>query len=87
MKTIKRSNELLWVLGVLFVALGVAVCSKANLAMVPLQDYLNLSNEEGRMNIPATADGNWAWRVSSRYNTPQLRSKILSLVTKTKRNK
>ena len=64
-----------------------AMRSCANLAMVPLQDYLNLSNEEGRMNIPATADGNWAWRVSSRYNTPQLRSKILSLVTKTKRNK
>ena len=64
-----------------------AMRSCANLAMVPLQDYLNLSNEEGRMNIPATADGNWAWRVSSRYNTPQLRAKILSLVTRTKRNK
>ena len=33
MKTIKRSNELLWVLGVLCVALGVAVCSKANLGV------------------------------------------------------
>lgn len=64
-----------------------ALRSCANLTMVPLQDYLNLSNEEGRMNIPATAQGNWAWRVSSRYNTPQLREKILALAIKTKRNK
>ena len=64
-----------------------ALQSCANLAMVPLQDYLNLSNEEGRMNIPATAQGNWAWRVSSRYDTPALRNKILSLAVKTKRNK
>ena len=64
-----------------------AMGSRANLAMVPLQDYLNLSNEEGRMNIPATSDGNWTWRVSPRYNTPQLRARILSLVTKTRRNK
>lgn len=64
-----------------------ALNSRANLAMVPLQDYLNLSNEEGRMNIPATAQGNWAWRVSPRYNTPKLRSKVLSLAAKTKRSK
>ena len=64
-----------------------AMRSCANLAMVPLQDYLNLSNEEGRMNIPATAEGNWSWRVSPRYDTPSLRNRVLSLVLKTKRNK
>ncbi|MBR3705011.1 MAG: 4-alpha-glucanotransferase, partial [Oscillospiraceae bacterium] len=61
--------------------------SKANLAMVPLQDYLNLSNEEGRMNIPATAVGNWSWRVSPRFDTPRLRARILDLTVKTRRNK
>lgn len=61
--------------------------SKANLAMVPLQDYLNLTNEEGRMNIPSTAVGNWSWRVSPRYNTASLRQKILALTVKTRRNK
>lgn len=59
--------------------------SKANLAMVPMQDYLNLSNEEGRMNVPATAEGNWAWRISSRYNTKALRTRVLELMKKTKR--
>ena len=60
--------------------------SRANLAMVPLQDYLLLSNEEGRMNEPATAAGNWSWRVSPRYNTPKLRQKVLDITTRTNRN-
>ena len=61
--------------------------SRANLAMVPLQDYLLLSNEEGRMNEPSTAMGNWSWRVSPRYNTAKRRAKILSLTQSTKRNR
>lgn len=61
--------------------------SRANLAMVPMQDYLLLNNEQGRMNIPATAQGNWSWRVSPRYNTPALRKKVLELAVRTKRNK
>ena len=61
--------------------------SIANLAVVPMQDYLELSNEEGRMNTPATATGNWAWKISTRYNTPKLRAKMLDLAVRTKRNK
>jgi len=61
--------------------------SKANLAMVPMQDYLLLSNGEGRMNEPATATGNWAWRLSPRYDTRALREKILDITKRTKRNK
>ena len=64
-----------------------AMNSIANLAMVPMQDYLNLSNEQGRMNIPATSQGNWTWRISPDYNTTALREKIFTLVTKTKRAK
>ena len=64
-----------------------AMNSIANLAMVPMQDYLELSNEEGRMNIPSTAEGNWGWRITSRYDTPQRRERILALTTRTKRNK
>ena len=36
---------------------------------------------------PSTASGNWAWRISPRYNTAKLRGKILDLTTRTKRNK
>ena len=33
MKKIKKSSELLWLFGIIFVALGVAICSKANLGV------------------------------------------------------
>ena len=33
MKKINRSGELLWLFGILFVALGVSVCSKADLGV------------------------------------------------------
>ena len=61
--------------------------SKANLAMVPMQDYLLLSNEKGRMNEPATATGNWAWRLKPGYDREKLRNQILDLTVRTKRNK
>jgi len=60
--------------------------SRANLCMVPLQDYLELDNERGRMNIPAVAEGNWAWRVSSRYATEALKSKVLDMAVRTGRS-
>ena len=61
--------------------------SIANLAIVPMQDYLQLTNEQGRMNTPATAEGNWSWRISPRYNTPKLRDAMLTMAQKTKRAK
>lgn len=64
-----------------------AFTSIANLAIVPMQDYLELSNEEGRMNTPSTAEGNWAWRISPRYNTAKLREKMLDLAERTGRAK
>lgn len=58
-----------------------AMKSGANLAMIPMQDYLELTNEEGRMNVPSVAQGNWTWRIKSNYATEKLIEKIL-LVTK-----
>lgn len=64
-----------------------ALRSIANLAIVPMQDYLQLTNEEGRMNIPATSEGNWSWRISPRYNTAKLRAAMGEMAQKTKRAK
>ncbi len=36
--------------------------SKANLAIAPMQDFLGLGRR-ARMNTPATAQGNWRWRM------------------------
>ncbi len=53
-----------------------AMSSRANLAMVPIQDYLELDNEAGRMNVPSTSQGNWSWRLDAGYATPALKRKI-----------
>jgi 4-alpha-glucanotransferase len=42
--------------------LEAALASKAELAMVPLQDLLELGNE-ARFNTPGTTVGNWSWRL------------------------
>ncbi len=62
-----------------------AMRSPANLTVVPMQDYLELTNEEGRMNTPAVADGNWTWRISPRYRTEALTEKIKSMTIRTRR--
>jgi 4-alpha-glucanotransferase len=41
--------------------MDLAWSSRAQLAMAPLQDLLNLGNE-ARMNVPGRAGGNWRWR-------------------------
>jgi 4-alpha-glucanotransferase len=41
--------------------LRAAYCSVANLALAPMQDLLGLDGAH-RMNLPGTAQGNWAWR-------------------------
>jgi hypothetical protein len=38
-----------------------ALASRANLAVVPMQDLLALDDAH-RMNIPGVAEGNWNWR-------------------------
>lgn len=55
-----------------------AMKSVSALAIIPMQDYLELTNEEGRMNVPSKPDGNWQWRLSNRYDTPGLRARVLN---------
>ncbi len=40
-----------------------ALGSRANLAVIPMQDWLGLG-AEARMNTPGLPEGNWAWRVA-----------------------
>src|SRR5690606_33476385 len=39
--------------------------SVAHTSIIPTQDILELG-PEGRMNVPGTANGNWAWRMTSK---------------------
>lgn len=47
-----------------------AFASVADCAVLPMQDVLNLG-EEGRMNTPGVAQGNWGWRMKPEEARPE----------------
>ncbi len=67
--------------------IDMAMRSIANLCVIPMQDYLELTNEEGRMNVPSKPDGNWSWRLDPEYDTRALEKKIRSHTKKADRFK
>jgi 4-alpha-glucanotransferase len=52
--------------------------SVAQLAIVPLQDFLGLGSE-ARMNTPSLSDGNWGWRLEKSALTNALAEKLETL--------
>ncbi|WP_031514570.1 4-alpha-glucanotransferase [Desulfofalx alkaliphila] len=52
--------------------------SKANMAVVPLQDILCLDTD-ARMNYPGTVGGNWRWRFSEGVLNEELEEKLSDL--------
>jgi 4-alpha-glucanotransferase len=58
-----------------------ALASVADLAIIPIQDYLGLGNE-ARINKPSTVGDNWRWRLMENEIVDELVSKIKK-VTKT----
>ena len=52
--------------------------SVANIAIAPLQDFLNLGNET-RINFPSTMSGNWQWRAKKNSYNNELASRILAM--------
>jgi 4-alpha-glucanotransferase len=52
--------------------------SKANMAIVPMQDILGLG-KEARMNIPSTLGGNWVWRLDGNALSDELADKLKSM--------
>ena len=53
--------------------------SVANLAVIPMQDILELGTEH-RMNTPGTTTGNWAWRFHWDQLTPERSDRLRHLV-------
>ena len=52
-----------------------AMMSVANTAIIPMQDLLELG-EEGRMNCPSIANGNWEWRLRPEQISQSLIAKL-----------
>lgn len=48
-----------------------AMMSVANTAIIPMQDILEL-DEEARMNLPATTENNWVWKLLPEQLTPSV---------------
>jgi 4-alpha-glucanotransferase len=57
-----------------------ALGSRANLAILPMQDVLGLDGEH-RMNTPGTPEGNWTWRFTWEQVTPELPGRLTHLVS------
>jgi len=55
-----------------------AMMSVANIAILPMQDILGLGSE-ARMNLPASANGNWQWQLLQEQLTPNLTAKLLEM--------
>lgn len=58
--------------------IALAMSSIAKLAIVPMQDYLELG-EEARINTPSTLGLNWEWRLNTGEFTPELAEKIAAM--------
>ena len=58
--------------------------SEARVAVIPAQDWLGLDTD-ARMNLPATSQGNWAWRLSGGELTPELARQMRALAIETDR--
>ena len=56
-----------------------ALGSRADLAVVPMQDFLGLDGDH-RMNLPGTTEGNWRWRFDWSQVEPGLADRIRGLV-------
>lgn len=57
-----------------------ALASVANLAIIPMQDMLELGTEH-RMNTPGTTVGNWGWRFQWYQLAPERAARLAHLVT------
>ncbi len=64
-----RADEVAWEL------IHLAMASVANMVIFPMQDILGLG-VDARMNIPATSQGNWRWRLLPRQLLPSLARKL-----------
>ncbi len=66
-------------------AIHALFCSPANLAVVPMQDWLELPGG-ARMNTPSTIGDNWEWRLRADQLTDALAERMNGMATVSRRN-
>ncbi len=55
-----------------------AFASVSCIALIPMQDILGLGSSS-RMNLPASSEGNWAWRMLPNALTPEIAARLKEL--------
>ncbi|MBN1571120.1 MAG: 4-alpha-glucanotransferase [Acidobacteria bacterium] len=55
-----------------------ALSSVADIAILPMQDVLSLGSE-ARMNVPATVENNWRWKMRKDQLNPELAGKLYEM--------
>ncbi|MFH0909513.1 MAG: 4-alpha-glucanotransferase, partial [bacterium] len=64
--------------------IALALRSRANTAVIPLQDVMGLGTA-ARMNVPGTTSGNWRWRFTWDMLTPAMKKRLRQLTESTGR--
>jgi 4-alpha-glucanotransferase len=67
-----------------WVLIGLALASRARVAIVPAQDVLSLGSE-ARMNTPGKESGNWSWRLEPGQLDDALAARLTALTAATRR--
>jgi 4-alpha-glucanotransferase len=65
---------------VVWALIRTAFASVAHLAVVPMQDALELG-PDARMNTPSSPSGNWEWRCAADQLSPALAERLAELAT------
>ena len=78
-RTIEHPADICWTM------IKLAAASVANVCIFPLQDILHLGSE-GRMNKPAAAEGNWAWRYGMHALHPDFARQLRAIMELTDRD-
>ena len=68
-----------------FSLIELALASNAQLAIIPMQDILELGAEH-RMNVPGTCEGNWTWRFNWSQFSPDQQQRISATIHKSNRD-
>ena len=63
-----------WEKEVSWEVIRLALASTADLAVIPMQDYLGLGTE-ARINMPSTLGGNWTWRMKKGAFTQEIQKR------------
>ncbi len=69
-----------------YTLIGTALGSVANLAILPMQDILELGADD-RMNVPGTSEGNWGWHFDWDQLTDERARRLTNLIKMFGRNK